>query len=303
MIYNNVIELIGNNPLIKFNKITDKNIYAKLESYNPGGSVKDRIAEKMIEVAEENGELTPGSTIVEPTSGNTGIGLAMVAAVKDYDLVLVMPESMSEERRKLLKAYGAELILTEAEKGMTGSMDKAKEIVDENSGCFMPSQFTNPANPLAHEEHTAQELLDDLNQIDALVIGVGTGGTLTGTGRVLKKEFPEIKVYAVEPEDSPVISGGNPGPHKIQGIGAGFIPDVLKEDLIDEVVKVGNEEAFNMSTKLAREEGLLVGISSGANTAAALKVAEDYDMEDNIVTVLPDTGERYLSVFNLFDKN
>ncbi len=303
MIYENATELVGNNPLVKLSQITDKNIFAKLESYNPGGSIKDRIALKMIEKAEESGELKPNSTIVEPTSGNTGIGLGVVAAVKGYDLILVMPESMSKERRKLLKAYGAELILTEAEKGMTGSVEKAEEIIAENPEYFMPSQFENPANPLAHEEHTAQELIDDLEQISALVIGVGTGGTLTGTGKVLKEKFPKMKIYAVEPDDSPVISGGQPGPHKIQGIGAGFIPEVLDQDLIDDVITIKNKQAFRMAKKLARQEGLLVGISAGANVKASLKVARDYSAEDNIVTVLPDTGERYLSVSNLFDEN
>ena len=298
MIYNSVLELVGNTPLVKLNKLAaEKNIYAKFESNNPGGSVKDRIALKMIEKAEKNDELQPGSTIVEPTSGNTGIGLAMIAAVKDYKIILVMPESMSEERRKLLKAYGAELILTPAEGGMTGAVNKAEELIENNDDYYMPSQFDNPANPQAHKETTAKEIINDLDKVDALVIGVGTGGTLSGIGTVLKNKYPELKIYAVEPANSAVISGEQPGPHKIQGIGAGFIAEVLEEDLIDETVTVENEEAFDIAKKLAQEEGLFVGISSGANTAAALKVAEDYDSEANIVTVLPDTGERYLSVY------
>lgn len=298
MIYNSVLDLVGNTPLVKLNKLaSDKKVYAKLESDNPGGSVKDRIALKMIEEAEKNGELKPGYTIVEPTSGNTGIGLAMIAAVKEYNVILVMPESMSEERRKLLKAYGAELILTPAEGGMTGAVKEAQKLVEANSDYFMPSQFDNPANPQAHKETTAEEIINDLDRVDALVIGVGTGGTLSGTGEVLKKKFNDLKIYAVEPANSSVISGGEPGSHKIQGIGAGFIPEVLDKNLIDEVVTVKNDEAFDTAKRLAQEEGLFVGISAGANIAASLKVAEDYDSDANIVTVLPDTGERYLSVF------
>ncbi|MFW6270326.1 MAG: cysteine synthase A [Bacillota bacterium] len=298
MIYNNVVELVGNTPMVKLNKLApDKNIYAKLESYNPAGSVKDRIAWKMVEMAEKNGDLKPGFTIVEPTSGNTGIGLGMVAAVKDYDIILVMPESMSEERRKLLKSYGAELVLTPAEEGMKGAVKKAEAIIEDNEDYFMPSQFDNPANPQAHRETTAREIIDDLDRVDYLVVGVGTGGTITGTGEVLKEEFPEVKICAVEPANSPVISGGTPGPHKIQGIGAGFIPEVLNEELIDEIITVENEDAFAISKRLAQEEGLLTGISSGANVAAALQVAENISSEENIVTVLPDTGERYLSIY------
>lgn len=297
MIYNNILELIGDTPLIRLNKLSPvKKVFAKIESFNPGGSVKDRISLKMVEEAEKKGVLQEGATIVEPTSGNTGIGLALIAAVKGYKLILVMPESMSKERRKLLKAYGAELILTPAEEGMKGAVRKAESIIEKNPDYFMPSQFENPANPQAHRETTAKEIMNDLDKVDALVIGVGTGGTLTGTGEVLKDKFPELTIYAVEPENSSVISGGSPGPHKIQGIGAGFIPEVLQKDLIDEVVTVGNEESFEMSAKLAKEEGLLVGISSGANTAAALKVADNYKNDKNIVTVLPDTGERYLSI-------
>ncbi|MFW6256751.1 MAG: cysteine synthase A [Bacillota bacterium] len=302
MIYENAMELVGNTPLIKLSRVSgDYNIYAKLESWNPGGSVKDRIALNMVQEAEKEGTLQPGSTIVEPTSGNTGIGLALVAALKDYDIVLVMPESVSNERKKLLKAYGADVILTDKEEGMKGSMEKARSLVAENEDYFMPSQFSNPANPEAHRKYTAREIISDLDEVAALVVGVGTGGTLTGTGSVLKQEFPAIKVFAVEPEDSPVISGGEPGSHMIQGIGAGFIPEILKQDIIDEVIKIGNQKAYQTMLGIAQTEGLMVGLSSGANVAAALQVAEKIEKGKNIVTFLPDTGERYLSVHSAFE--
>ncbi len=302
MIYNNILELVGNTPIIKLNKISGgHNIYAKMELFNPGGSVKDRIAVNMIKRAEEDGSLKPGNTIVEPTSGNTGIGLAMVAAVKGYKVILVMPESMSKERRKLLKAYGAELILTPKEEGMQGALDKANELLQENSDHYIPSQFENPANPEAHRKNTALEIAKEFDQLDALVVGVGTGGTLTGTAEVLKNEFPGLKVYAVEPEDSPVLSGGEPGSHMIQGIGAGFIPEILKQELIDEVVTVSNQESYQMTKKLSEKEGIMVGISSGANVVAALKVAKKINSKKNIITFLPDTGERYLSTHKAFE--
>ncbi len=302
MIYENILELVGNTPLVKLNKLAAEfNVFAKLEAFNPGGSVKDRIALNMIVEAEKAGKIKPGDTIVEPTSGNTGIGLAITGAVKGYEVILIMPESISEERKKLLKKYGAEYKLTAKEDGMNGSVALAKKLVSENENYFMPSQFDNPANPDAHRKTTAQEIIKDLDQVDALVVGVGTGGTLTGTGSKLKEVFPEIKIYAVEPEDSPVISGGEPGSHMIQGIGAGFIPDNLDKDIIDEVVTVGNKESYEMSKKLSQVEGIMAGISAGANTAAALKVAAKLGKDKNIVTFLPDTGERYLSVYKAFE--
>lgn len=302
MIYENVLSLINNTPLVKLNKLAaEYNIYAKLESFNPGGSIKDRIALNMVEVAEKKGLLKAGATIVEPTSGNTGIGLSLVGAVKGYKVILVMPESMSDERKKLLKSYGAELILTPAEKGMRGSVDKAEELVAENPDYYMPSQFDNPANPEAHVKTTARELLADMDRIDAFVAAVGTGGTLTGSGQVLKEKFPEIQITVVEPEDSAVLSGEKAGPHMIQGIGAGFIPNVLKRDLIDKIISIGNKEAYKMSLRLASEEGILAGISAGANVLAAIKVAEELGKDKNIVTIIPDTGERYLSLHKVFD--
>jgi len=302
MIYQNVLPLIGKTPMVKLNKIAPEgNIYAKLEFFNPGGSVKDRIALNMIEEAEKRGELRPGITIIEPTSGNTGIGLAMVAAIKGYKLILVMPESMSKERKELLKFYGAELVLTPLEEGMAGAVKRVKEIIKENPGYFMPSQFNNPDNPEAHVKTTAREILEELDKIDAFVTGVGTGGTLTGIGKVLKEHFPELRIYAVEPAASPVLSGGNPGPHMIQGIGAGFIPEILDMELIDRIITIGNLEAYRMSAELASNEGLMVGISSGANVLAATRVARELKKGSNIVTLLPDTGERYLSLHSAFE--
>jgi cysteine synthase A len=300
----NILTLIGNTPVVKLNKMQEKNsaeIYCKLEFFNPLGSVKDRIALNMIEEAEKNNLIHPGDTLIEPTSGNTGIGLVYVCAVKGYKMILVMPDTMSKVRIKILKALGAEVILTEGIKGMKGSVEKAEEIKNEK-GYFQPGQFTNPANPEAHRKTTAREILKQVPDIDAFVAGVGTGGTITGVGEVLKKEINDRKVLvvAVEPEDSPVLSGGKPGPHKIQGIGANFIPAVLNTKIIDRIIKVKNEDAFATSRRLAREEGIFVGPSSGAALWAALKIARELAEEKKIVVILPDTGERYLST-DLFD--
>lgn len=304
-LYNNVVELIGNTPLVKINRILEKEsaeIYVKLESFNPAGSVKDRIALNMIEDAEAKGKLKKGDTIIEPTSGNTGIGLALVCAVKGYRLILVMSESMSFERRNLLASYGAELVLTPAKDGMQGAIDKANEILKGHPEYFMPNQFENPANPAIHKKTTAVEIWDAMDgRIDAFVAGVGTGGTITGVGEFLKEKNPDIKIIAVEPAGSPVLSGGRPGPHKIQGIGAGFIPKVLNRGIIDKIITVGDDDAFKMSKRLAREEGLLVGISSGANMMAALQVAKELGKGKRVVTVLPDTGERYFSIEKYFN--
>jgi len=298
---NNILELIGDTPLVKLNRLVgpeDASVYVKLEWFNPGGSVKDRIAWSMIEEAEKAGRLKPGDVIVEPTSGNTGIGLAMVAAARGYKAILVMPDTMSLERRKLLRAYGAELVLTPGAEGMRGAVRKAEELVAENPNYFMPQQFKNPANPKVHRETTGRELLEQAEQIggiDALVVGVGTGGTLTGAGEVLKEKYPHLKIYAVEPADSPVLSGGKPGPHKIQGIGPGFVPEILNTEIYDGVITVKNEEAFETGRRLAKEEGILGGISTGANVFAALKVARELGKGKNVVTVSPSNGERYLS--------
>jgi len=271
-------------------------VWAKLESFNPGGSVKDRIALSMIEAAEQDGRLRPGSTIIEPTSGNTGIGLAMVAAVKGYRLILTMPDTMSQERRDLLAAFGAELILTPGAQGMKGAVAKAQELAAQNPDYFMPQQFENPANPEIHRRTTAQEILAQVpGPIHAFVGGVGTGGTITGVGEVLKSCYPGVQIVAVEPAASPVLSGGQPGPHKIQGIGAGFVPAILNRDVIDEIIQVTNEDAAETARRLVREEGLLVGISSGAAAWAALQVAVRLGEGKTVVVVLPDTGERYLS--------
>lgn len=294
-----VVELIGNTPMVRLNKLVDDDmaeVVVKLESFNPGGSVKDRIAMSMIMVAEKEGMLLPGATILEPTSGNTGIGLAMIAAARGYRLILVMPETMSMERRALLKSYGAEYILTPGAKGMKGTFEKVEEILKENPEYFVPQQFANLANPEIHRQTTAQEILEQTDgELDAFVAGVGTGGTVTGVGEVLKKEKPEVKIYAVEPADSPVLAGGQPGPHKIQGIGAGFVPSVLNTDAFDEVLAVSNEEAMDTARRMASEEGLLVGISSGAAVHAALRVAKKLGKGKRVVAILPDTGERYLT--------
>lgn len=294
-----VLELIGATPLVRLHRVVPPGaaaVWAKLERGNPGGSIKDRIGLAMIEAAERDGTLRPGGTIVEPTSGNTGVGLAVVAAVKGYRLILIMPESMSTERRNLLAAYGAEVILTPGDEGMTGSVERACQLVADNPGYFMPQQFENPANPEVHRRTTAQEILAQVDgPIDAFVAGVGTGGTLTGVGEVLKERYPDILVVAVEPEGSPVLSGGSPGPHRIQGIGAGFVPAVLNRDIVDEVGRVAFEAAAAMARRLARQEGLLVGISSGAATCVAAEIAARLGRGKTVVTVLPDTGERYLS--------
>jgi len=302
-VYSNVSELIGNTPMIKLTRVVEvgmAEIIAKLESFNPGGSVKDRICLSMINDAESRSLLKPGGTIVEPTSGNTGIGLAMIGAARGYRVVLTMPETMSQERIHILKSYGAEVVLTPGSEGMSGAIKKAEEIVAD-TGAFMPQQFKNPANPEIHRRTTAVEILKSTSgRVDAFVAGVGTGGTITGVGEVLKNKNPSVKIVAVEPAASPVLSGGQPGPHKIQGIGAGFVPDVLNVKIIDEIVKVADIEAYQTAGLLSRKEGMLVGFSSGAACFAALKVARDLGEGKVVVTLFPDTGERYLSMEQFF---
>jgi len=298
-IFENITAVVGYTPLVQINKLgADKaTILAKLESYNPCGSIKDRIALSMIEAAEKDGLIKAGTVIIEPTSGNTGIGLACICAAKGYKLTLTMPESMSIERRKLLRLFGAEIVLTPAERGMTGAIEKAEELLAQNPNAFMPQQFNNPANPQIHRETTAKEIwVDSDGKIDIFVSGVGTGGTLTGCGEVLKKHNPNLKVIAVEPKDSPVLSGGKPGPHKIQGIGAGFLPQVLNVDIINEIIQVANADAMETARQLALKEGILVGISSGAAMWAAIHISQRYENEGKtIAVILPDTGERYIS--------
>jgi cysteine synthase A len=300
-----ILDLIGSTPVVKLRSLPgkrDAEVWAKMESFNPGGSVKDRICLNMIETAEREGKLKPGATIVEPTSGNTGIGLALIAAVKGYRLILTMPDTMSEERRSLLAAYGAQLILTPDTKGMGGAIHRAEELLQENPDYFMPQQFNNPANPAMHRKTTAVELLKQFKRMDAFVSGVGTGGTITGVGEVLKEKMKGVRICAVEPAASPVLSGGEPGFHKIQGIGAGFIPAVLNRQIIDEVVKVTDEDATAYTRRLAAEEGLLVGISSGAACCAALKLAKTLGEGHVVVTVFADKGEHYLSTDLFGDK-
>lgn len=296
---NSILELIGQTPVVRLNKIVGKDdatVWAKLEMFNPVSSIKDRICLSMVEAAEREGKLKPGATIVEPTSGNTGIGLAMVAAVKGYKLILTMPDTMSIERRNLLKAFGAKLILTPGKNGMKGAVKKAEELIEKNPDYFMPQQFNNPANPEIHRKTTAVEILEQVGEnIDVFVAGVGTGGTITGVGKVLKKKNPKVKLVAVEPSASAVLSGCPSGPHKIQGIGAGFVPKVLSTDILDEIITVSNEDAASTSRRLTKEEGLFVGISSGAACWVALKVAKRLGKGKTVVVILPDTGERYLS--------
>lgn len=292
-----VADLVGETPLVKLNRQTgeeDAEIYVKLEYFNPGSSVKDRIALAMIETAEKSGDLKEGSTIIEPTSGNTGIGLAMIAAAKGYKSVLVMPDTMSSERRNLLRAYGADLVLTPGAEGMKGAISKAEELSKEN-GWFMPQQFNNEANPEVHRLTTGPEIANALDRVDAFISGIGTGGTITGVGSVLKERFPEVQIVAVEPTDSPVLSGGKPGPHKIQGIGAGFIPKVLDTDIYDEIIQVTNDESYDTARRIAREEGILGGVSSGAAIFAAIQVAKKLGKGKKVVAILPSNGERYLS--------
>jgi len=298
-IFEDITKVVGSTPLVRINKLgsSKASILAKLESYNPCGSVKDRIALSMIEAAEAQGLMKPDTVIVEPTSGNTGIGLAFICAAKGYRLTLTMPESMSMERRKLLQLFGAELVLTPSELGMTGAVEKAEQLVVENPNAFMPQQFKNPANPQIHRETTAEEIWSDTDgKVDIFVSGVGTGGTLTGCGDVLKQRNTNLKVIAVEPKDSPVLSGGKPGPHKIQGIGAGFLPEVLNVEIIDEIIPVSNEDAIQTARQLAAKEGILAGISSGAAMWAAIQVSQRAESQGKrIVVILPDTGERYIS--------
>lgn len=298
-IANNITELIGNTPMVKLNKLTPKNgadIYLKLEFFNPGSSVKDRIALNMIETAEKEGMLKKGGIIVEPTSGNTGIGLAMIGAAKGYKVILVMPDTMSIERRKLLKAFGADLVLTEGIKGMKGAIEKAEEMAKENPEYFVPQQFKNLANPEAHRKATAIEILEQMDEkFDMFISGVGTGGTITGVGEVIKKKLKNVRIVAVEPTGSPVLSGGNPGPHKIQGIGAGFIPEILNTDVIDEIVTVKDEHAYKAARRVAVEEGVLVGISSGAVIHTAIEKSRELGKGKKIVVIIPSYGERYLS--------
>jgi cysteine synthase A len=304
-LHKDITELIGGTPLVRLNRLSKPDsatVYGKVEFFNPAGSVKDRICLNMINEAERQGKLKPGGTIIEPTSGNTGIGLAMIAAVRGYKLILVMPESMSMERASLLSSYGAQLVLTPAWEGMKGSIKEAESILAQNPSYFMPDQFSNPANPAMHRMTTAVEIWDALDgKIDAFVAAVGTGGTITGCGEVFKEKNPSIQVIAVEPATSPVLSGGDPGPHKIQGIGAGFIPKVLNRKILDRVITVTDDEAYQTAKLLAKKEGLLVGISAGANVFAAQKVADELGPGKNVVTILCDTGERYISIEKYFN--
>ena len=298
MIYNNVLELVGKTPVLKLNNFNVENaaeVFVKLEKYNPGGSVKDRAALGMIEEAEKQGILKPSSVIIEPTSGNTGISLAMIGRSKGYKVIIIMPETMSVERRNIIKAFGAELILTEGAKGMKGAIEEAERIASENSNYFLPQQFNNYANPKKHYETTAEEILSDFTNLDAFIAGVGTSGTIVGVGKKLKEHFPDIKIVAVEPEASHVLSGGAPGKHVIQGIGAGFIPKIYDKDIIDEIIQISNDQSFEFGNKMSKEEGLFLGISSGAAIAAAYEIAKRLGKGKNILVVSPDGGETYLS--------
>jgi cysteine synthase A len=300
---NNILETIGRTPLVRINRLYPEGteVWVKLERANPGGSIKDRIALAMIEDAEKKGILKKGSVIIEPTSGNTGIGLAMVAAVKGYRIILVMPESMSVERRRLMTAYGAELDLTPREKGMKGAIERSKELAAATPNSWVPQQFENPANVEIHKRTTAKEILDDFPKgFDVLITGVGTGGHITGVAEVLKKQFPKLKVFAVEPALSPVLSGGSPGPHPIQGIGAGFVPAILRTELLDGIIQVTKEEAFTYAARAAKEEGIFLGISSGASLAAVAKKIPEFPAKARFLTFNYDTGERYLSIEGLF---
>ncbi|SHH05881.1 cysteine synthase [Chryseobacterium oranimense] len=303
MKFQNTLETIGNTPVVKINKLfgTEHEVWIKLEKSNPGGSIKDRIALSMIEDAEAKGLLNKDSVIIEPTSGNTGIGLALVAAVKNYKLILVMPESMSLERRKIMESYGAEFVLTPREKGMKGAIEKAEELAQQTPNSWIPRQFDNPANVKVHVETTAQEIIKDFpDGLDYLITGVGTGGHITGIAKVLKQQFPDIKVIAVEPELSPVLSGGAPAPHPLQGLGAGFVPSILDTALLDEIIQIGKDEAFEHTKEAAKKEGLFVGISTGAALAAVAKKLPEIPAGSSILTVNYDTGERYLSIEGLF---
>lgn len=297
MLVNSALELIGNTPVLRVNNMTDENegeVFIKLEKFNPGLSIKDRAALGMIEKAEKDGILKSGSVIVEPTSGNTGIGIALVGKLKGYKVVIVMPETMSKERRDMIKAYGAELVLTEGKKGMKGAIEMAEKLVKEK-GYFMPQQFENKANPQKHYETTAEEILRDIPDIDVFVAGVGSGGTIVGVGRKLKELKPDVKVVAVEPEKSPVLSGGNPGAHKIQGIGAGFVPGVYSKDIVDEIFEVSDEDSYKVAKEFATKEGVLIGISSGAALYASIEIAKKLGRDKKIVVISPDGGEKYFS--------
>jgi len=301
----NILEAVGNTPLVRLNRVVPEGgatVYAKLESFNPMWSVKDRIAKGMIEAAERKGLINKDTAIIEPTSGNTGIGLAMVCAVKGYNLTLTMPETMTLERRKIMAALGAKLVLTPGAEGMAGAIRRAEEMAESTPNSFIPQQFKNKANPWIHKKTTAKEIVRALDKVDAFVAGVGTGGTITGVGQVLRRKFPQVKIFAVEPEDSPVLSGGKPGPHKIQGIGPGFVPAILDTKVYHEVIKVATKDAIETSRRLAKLEGIFVGISSGAACFAALDVAKRLGPGNNVVVVLPDLGERYLST-DLFAEN
>jgi len=300
--YNSVLEAIGNTPHIRLGRLfPNHEVYIKLEKQNPGGSIKDRIVLAMIEDAEAQGLLKPGGTIIEPTSGNTGVGLAWVGAVKGYRVLITMPESMSIERRRIMSAYGAELVLTPRELGMKGAIARAEELNNEIKGSWLPQQFKNPSNPEIHRKTTAQEIINDFPEgLDLFITGVGTGGHISGVGEVLKAKFPSVKVYAVEPSDSPVISGGKPGAHAIQGIGAGFIPDTLETQVLDGTIQISKAEAFEYSQKLAKQEGILAGISTGASLAAVAKQIEELPQKAKILTINYDTGERYFSVEGLY---